>query len=144
MTEILKAILTGFEQVRDQRLMAALGKTPNDAKASRAPYNPSGQALAYVGASADALKRFADVSGIFALLPEAQAVYGNSAGFEFDNLSKALAGAGSDLQGALADPKLRAKLSYAVVVLGSLRDLFQTPLASAAGLTPGFNSLDGD
>ena len=69
MTEILKAILTGLEQVRDHRLLPALGKTPEDAKASRAPYNASGQALAYLAASADALQRFAEASGMLDMLP---------------------------------------------------------------------------
>ena len=32
MTEILKAILTGLEQVREHRLLPALGKTPEDSE----------------------------------------------------------------------------------------------------------------
>ena len=144
MTEILKAILTGLEQMRDQRLVAALGKTPDDAKASRAPYNASGEALAYLEASASALRRFTGTSGILTLLPASQSSYGDSAGFEFSNLDRALEGAGPDLRAALVDPQLRAKLSYATIVLASLRDLFQKRVAVWAGLTAGFNSLDGD
>jgi len=144
MTEILKAILTGLEQVRDQRLLAALGGSPEYSKASRAPYNPSRQALGYMAASADALQRFSDVSGILDLLPASQSSYGSSADFEFDNLKHGLAAAGSDLGAALANPRLRSKLSYSAVVLKSLRDLFERHVAVWAGLTPGFNSLDGD
>ena len=144
MTEILKAILTGLEQVRDHRLMPALGETPEKAKASRAPYNSSGDALLYVAASVEALQRFADISGILALLPPSQSSYGNSVDFEFANLKRTLADASPDLGKALADPQLRAKLRYATIVLKSLRDLFQRHVAVWAGLTPGFNSLDGD
>lgn len=144
MTEILKAILTGLEQVRDQRLLAALGGSPEFSKASRAPYNPSGEALDYMVASADALQRFSDVSGILDLLPASQSSYGSSADFEFSNLKRGLEGAGPDLSKALADPQLRSKLSYAAIVLKSLRDLFERHVAVWAGLTPGFNSLDGD
>jgi predicted lipoprotein len=144
MTEILKAILTGLEQVRDHRLIPALGKDPADSKASRAPYSASHQALAYIGASAEALARFVDTSGILGLLPASEASYGNSADFEFSNLKRGLAGAGPDLRAALADPQLRSKLSYAAIVLQSLRDLFQRHVAVWAGLSPGFNSLDGD
>jgi len=143
-TEILKAILTGLEQLRDQRLAPALGATPEDSKASRAPYYASGEALAYLAASADSLQHFVDASGILELLPASQASYGNSADFEFGNLHRALAAAGPDLKAALADPQLRSKLSYAVIVLQSLRDLFQRHIAVWAGLAPGFNSLDGD
>jgi hypothetical protein len=124
MTEILKAILTGIEQVRDQRLLPALY-----AKASRAPYNASQQALAYIGASADALQRFVDASRILDLLPASQASYGSSADFEFSTLKRGVAGAGPDLQAALDDPQLRSKLSYSSIVLQSLRDLFQRHVA---------------
>jgi uncharacterized protein len=144
MTEILKGILTGLEQLRDHRLVAALGDSPDQAKASRAPYNSSGQALAYMSASADAVKRFADASGILRLLPDNQTSYANSVGFEFRNLEGALGSAGTDLEAALADEALRGKLTYAAVVVQSLRDLFQKRIAVWAGLTVGFNSLDGD
>ncbi|MGH8735093.1 MAG: imelysin family protein, partial [Burkholderiales bacterium] len=43
MTEIVKAIVTGLEQDREHRLLPALGKTPEEGEASRAPYNTSGQ-----------------------------------------------------------------------------------------------------
>jgi predicted lipoprotein len=144
MTEVLKAILTGLEQLRDHRLVPALGETPEKGKASRAPYNTSGAALAYLAASADALQRFVGVSGMLDLLPPSQSTYAQSVEFEFSNLHAALAGAGSDLTAALDDPRLRSKLSYAAIVLRSLRDLFQKRIAVWAGLSTGFNSLDGD
>jgi predicted lipoprotein len=78
------------------------------------------------------------------MLPEDQDGYAASALFEFSNLDHALDGAGGDIAAALADPQLRSKLAYAGIVLTSLRDLFQRHIAVAAGLTPGFNSLDGD
>lgn len=145
MTEILKAILTGIEQVRDQRLHAALGDTPAEARASRAPYNRSGQALAYLRASAQALHDFVEASGILKLAPDEQRWIVNSATFELGNLQRALGALqGDDLEPALADEDERQGLSYAMIVLASLRDLFQRQLAPAAGLTQGFNSLDGD
>ena len=77
-------------------------------------------------------------------MPASQASYGSSADFEFSNLKRGVAGAGPDLQAALDDPQLRSKLSYASIVLQSLRDLFQRHVAVWAGLSPGFNALDGD
>ena len=144
MTEILRAVLTGLEQFRDHRLLPAVAEAPEDAKASRAPYNLSGQALPYLAASADALQRFVESSGILDLVPQEKRWIVNAVSFEFANLKNALAAAGSDLEAALADREKRGKLVYAAIVLASLRDLFQRRLARAAGLTPGFNSLDGD
>jgi predicted lipoprotein len=143
-TEVLKAIVTGLEQLREHRLLPALGTTPEESKASRAPYNTSGEALTHMRASANALQRFTEASGILALLPESQSAYANSVEFEFENLESALEAAGPDLEAALADPQLRSKLAYAAIVLQSLRDLFQQDVGVWAGLTAGFNSLDGD
>ncbi len=143
-TEILKAILTGLEQMRDQRILPAVGTTPEDAKASKAPYSRSGHTMAYLKAESEALQRFVAASGMLEILPEDQDGYAASALFEFSNLDDALDAAGPDIGEALADPKLRGKLVYATIVLASLRDLFQKHIAVAAGLSPGFNSLDGD
>jgi predicted lipoprotein len=144
MTEMVKAIATGLEQEREHRLLPALGKTPEEGKASRAPYNASGQAIPYLAASAEALEKFLRASGLLDMLPADQKSYGDSALFEFGNLKTAFADAGPDLKAALADPQKRSKLSYAAIVLASLRDLVQRHISVAAGLTPGFNSLDGD
>ena len=91
MTEILKAILTGLEQVRDHRLLPALGETPEEAKASRAPYNASGPgAPLHRRVRRTRLQRFVETSGILGLVPEQQAMdYANSVGFEFANLKRA-------------------------------------------------------
>ena len=144
MTEIVKAILTGLESARDHRLLAALGATPAESKASRAPFNLSGEAIPAMQATGGALERFTETSGILTLLPPAQASYGNSIGFEFGNLDRAFAKAGPELATALAEPPRRSALAYAAIVLQSLRDLFQKQVAVWAGLTPGFNAMDGD
>jgi predicted lipoprotein len=144
MTEVLKAILTGLEQMRDHRLRPALGETPEEARASRAPYARSGAALPYLNVSAAALEDFVNASGIVSLAPEEKGWIANSVAFEFANLKRALDAAGPELEAALADTGKYQKLAYAEVVLQSLHDLFQRQLAPAAGLTQGFNSLDGD
>ena len=143
-TEVLKAILTAFEQMRDQRILPAVGATPEDARVSLAPYYRSGHTMAYLRAGSAALQRFVAASGMLEMLPEDQGGYAASALFEFTNLDAALEGAGPDIKAALADPKTRAKLAYAAIVLASLRGNFERHIAVAVGLTPGFNSLDGD
>jgi predicted lipoprotein len=142
--EVLKAILTGLEQLRDQRLLPAVGATPAEAKASRAPYHRSGHTLAYLAASSAALQDFAAASGLLELIPGDQEGYASSVRFEFKNLDAALAAAGPDIGTALTDRQKRGKLVYATIVLKSLRDLFERHIAVGAGLSPGFNSLDGD
>ena len=144
LTEILKGVLTGFEQLRDHRLLAAVGATAEEAKASRAPYNRAGESLPYFAASAAALEEYVETSGLLSLVPEDRKWIANSVRFEFSNLREAFAGAGPDIEAALASPELRQKLVYAAIVLQSLRDLFQNTLSTELGVTGGFNALDGD
>ncbi len=143
-TEILKAVLTALEQMRDQSLLPAVGATPEDAKASLAPYSRSGDTMIYLRAGSAALQRLIDAFGFLDIMPDDQKGYASSVRFEFSNLDRALDGAGTDIEAALADPEGRSKLIYATIVLASLRDLVQKHIAVAVGLSPGFNSLDGD
>ena len=142
--EVLRALLTGLEQMRDQRLYAALGTSPQTSRAERAPYEISGNALPYIRASAIALRRFAAVAGIADVLPTEETRIASSIVSAFDTLDASLDAAGPNLRAALADPDLHKKLEQAALAIVALRDLYQTRLANAAQLTGGFNSLDGD
>jgi len=135
MTEVLRRILTGIEQVRDQRLVAALGKSPDDSKASRRALQSSHEGLDYIAASAERCSVSRRV-GVLGLLPDTQSSYGQLADFEFANLKRALEGSGAELSAALADPQLRSKLSYAAIVLQSLRDLFERHVAVCLASPP--------
>jgi predicted lipoprotein len=143
-TDVLRAILLGLEQLRDERIQPARGPSPEEAKASRAPYWRSGATIAYWRASAAALADYSVDTQLLGLAPPQAAWIAASSAFEFGNLAKALAGVEPPLETALTAHEPRAKLGYALVVLGSLRDIFQSQLPSLSGLTAGFNSLDGD
>ncbi|MBB5752794.1 imelysin family protein [Prosthecomicrobium pneumaticum] len=142
-TEILKAVLLGLEQVRDQRLTPALGADAASAKPSRAPYGRSGATLAYLAASTAAIDRLAQQSGLLGLAPPAWKTLPNAAHFETGNVVEVFETAPA-LDTALTEPKARGKLEYARVVLKGLEELYQVQFAGAAGLSPGFNALDGD
>ena len=56
----------------------------------------------------------------------------------------ALADIGPNLEAALTQPEGRDRLTYVITALASLRTTYGVSIASAAGLSPGFNALDGD
>ena len=99
--------------------------------------------MAYLRSSTEALQKLIEASGILTLVPEGQRAIADSVAFELSNLDRALA-VGDDLEAAIHDTKMRQKLIYAGIVLAGLRDLFQRRIGPSAGLTQGFNSLDGD
>jgi hypothetical protein len=143
--DILRSLLQGLEVLRDQRIQPARGPMPEAAKTSRAPYWRSGSTIAYWRASADALFRYATAAGLTDLAPKPTGdALKHEAEFEFENLRKALGAVEPPLDKALTDPEPREKLGYAMIVLESLRNIFRNQLPGAAGLSPGFNALDGD
>ena len=90
------------------------------------------------------MKSFIDVSGILSALPHTESELLASYETLFSDARSALDAAGPELTAALAAADKRQSLSDAADALASLRTLFQMQIAPALGLTPGFNSLDGD
>ncbi|MYZ49261.1 imelysin family protein [Propylenella binzhouense] len=144
LTELLKAELTGLEQTPDQRIRPALGDSPETARPRAAPYYRSGSTAEYWHATARALTSFAEKSEMMSLLPKEKSWIANSVAFEFDNLTRTLGALTPPVETILTDPAQRDKVSYALVVFSSLKNLFHDQYSPAVGLSPGFNALDGD
>lgn len=142
--EILKALLTGIEQVRDLAITPALGATPEDARPLRFPYVRSGDTLALIAANITGLRQLIEASGIADNLRPEQSWLRTSLLFELGNAERVLKSIDEPPMEMAADPKSRAKLNYVRITLGSIRDTIAGPLASAVGLNVGFNALDGD
>ncbi len=146
LTDALRALLHGLEVLRDQRIQPARGPMPEAAKASRAPYWRSASSIDYWRASSDALSRYAAAMGLTRLVADADASHAleSASEFEFRNLAGALGAVSPPLDQALTEAQPRGKLGYALLVLQSLRAIYQTQLPAASGIQPGFNALDGD
>jgi len=143
--EVLKASLTGLEQIRDLALRPAMGDAPDKAKPNRFPYARSGETVAYLVAAVTAQRDLIQVSGIAADLPEADAWAGRSVDFELRQAERTVAGlAGDDVAAIATVPALRGKLDYVTIALASVRATMATTIASDLGLSVGFNALDGD
>ena len=144
LTELLKAILTGVEQMADQRIRPALGEDAASARPQLAPYHRSGATAEYLVASALGLQEFVAKSDIMTLLPADKGWIANSVSFEIENLITALRGLSGPAEALFTDPDQRGKARYAQGVLSSLKSLFHDQFSPAVGLSPGFNALDGD
>ncbi len=143
--EVLKASLTGLEQIRDLALRPALGDAPDKAKPNRFPYAKAGDTVAYLEAAIAAQRALIDESGIAAGLPEQDAWAERSVDFELRQAERTVAGlAGKDLAAIATEPPLRGKLDYVTIALASVRTTMATTIAADLGLSVGFNALDGD
>ena len=103
MTEILKAILTGLEQVRDQRLLAALGGSPESSKAAAPPTIRLARRSA-IWRPPPTPSNASPMSLAFSICYRRPNRAMAAPDFEFNNLKHGLAAAGPDLGAALADP----------------------------------------
>ncbi len=144
MSELHGALVTGLQMVQDLKLKPVLGADPNAARPLAAPFRRAGLTMAALTADLRALKSFAGTAAFARSLPPEQDWLGGSMAFEFDQGLAAVATMDLPIDEAVYDGAARARLGYAVVVLGHLRDLTQQDLAAALGLTVGFNALDGD
>lgn len=143
--EVLKASLTGLEQIRDLALRPAMGDAPDKAKPNRFPYARSGATVAYLTAAIQAQRDLIDASGIAADLPEQDAWAQSSVDFELSQAERTVAAlAGNDVAAIATEPALRGKLDYVTIALASVRTTMATTIAADLGLSVGFNALDGD
>lgn len=143
-TEILKALSTGLEMLRDQRLLPAMGKTAEEAKASRLPFVTSGDTGAFLAAEIDAIARLFTASGLGDGLPADYDWAGGSLLFELQNADTVLAKLPVPVADALVTDSGRQALIAVRNALGAARERLVQDVAVGNGLTVGFNALDGD
>lgn len=141
--ELLKAVLTGFVQLRDQRLLAALAKE-GGARPEKLPYWRSGGTDAYLEATLAALKQFVDLFDLPGLADPDMASAKSSIDVQFKRAEEGLAMAGHPLRQTIATPAGRAGVQQLLAAMKIVQDLIGVQLAPAAGLSVGFNALDGD
>ncbi|XWN34284.1 MAG: imelysin family protein [Devosia sp.] len=142
--DILQAAATQLELVGAQKLTAAIGKTPGDAKPKRAPFWRSDLTLPMVAANVDAVRRLLE-GGVGDLLEDDTLV--RSALFELAQVDRALAPlleSGEPFVSLAQDPDAHRRLAYAAIPLGAAQRLIAARIQGALGLAAGFNALDGD
>lgn len=143
-TEILKAVSTGLEMLRDQRLLPALGKTAAEAKASRLPFVASGDTTAFLVAEIQGLSRLFAASGLGDGLSADYDWAGGSLVFELQNAATTLTKLQVPLATAIGTDDGRQALLAVRNALGAARERLVQEVAAGNGLTVGFNALDGD
>ena len=142
--ELFKTFTTGIEMVRDQKMAKALGAKPDQARPQLAPFWRSDLSFANM---ADNLQ---SVRELFAKGGFAQVVHDNSPGvedsivFDLNHAIEVLRGLDKPITQAVHNEDLRAKLEALRVSLKSAATTAGDIISRSAGLTFGFNAMDGD
>src|SRR5262245_42011983 len=142
--ELYKAFASGIELVRDQKLAKALGSSPSAARPKLAPFWRSGLTFPNM------IGNLGGVRLLFAKGGFAQVVKGDSPGvensilFDLDHAIDVLKAINQPFAEAATNEETRAKLEALRVGLKSAGQTADDIIARSAGLSFGFNAMDGD
>jgi predicted lipoprotein len=142
--ELFKTFTAGIETVRDQKMAKALGPKPEQARPQLAPFWRSGLSFANM---ADNL---VSARELFAKGGFAQVVHDDSPGvedsivFDLNHAIEVLQGIDKPIAEAVHDVDIRAKLEALRVSLKAAATTAGDMISRGAGLTFGFNAMDGD
>lgn len=146
--EALEAVIGvfphGVEMLRDTRLLPFLGTDAKDAAPKSALLWRSGLAIPMIAASFKGMADYFEIAQFGNLLREDTRWLASSIQFEFANMARTLDAVSQPVEIAAADPALRGRLMYAVIVSRSLQRLIGEEMTGALGLSVGFSALDGD
>ncbi len=144
--DFMRAATEQLQVVRDLKIGASIGDTPEKAKPKRAPFWRSGLTLAAIMANLRGVEAMMSV-GLDDLLPDEHARYAGAVAFELKqakNTLDALIADGGPWLDVAAETEGHQKLSYVMIPLAGATRVIAENYPAALGLTLGFNSLDGD
>ena len=142
--ELFKTFTAGIEWVRDQKFAKTLGPKLEQARPQLAPFWRSGQSFANMAGN------LAGVRDLFAKGGFAKVVHQESAGvedsvvFDLDHAIEVLRGINKPIADAVRNEELRGKLEALRISLKAASTTAGDMISRGAGLTFGFNAMDGD
>lgn len=142
--ELFKAFSGGIELVRDQKLGKPLGESEARARPRLAAFWRSDLAFANMTGNLEAVRALF-VDGGFAAIVEGESPgVEKSILFDLYRVIKILDAEKAPIAEAVREPAQRNKLEALRVALKSARETASTLIAQGAGLSFGFNAMDGD
>jgi len=142
--ELYKAFATGIELVRDQKLAKALGSSPSVARPKLAPFWRSGLSFPNMIGNLDGVRLLFAEGGFAQVVKLDSPGVENSILFDLDHAIDVLEGINQPFAEAVTDEDTRAKLDALRVGLKSASATAGDIIARSAGLSFGFNAMDGD
>ncbi len=142
--EIAKAFLVGLERLRDIRIAGPLGLGRKTARRTRAAFEPSGLSTRALAAYLEGLVALFAKGGLQARIEGHEAGMGKAILADLTQALTQLQSIATPMQQAAETPETENKLIAIGFPLKNARAETSRVLAEAAGLSLGFNALDGD
>jgi len=142
--ELFKAFTSGIELVRDQKLGKPLGTSPETARPRLAAFWRSDLTFPNMAGNLEGVRTLFAKGGFADVVAAESPGVENSVLFDLDRAIDVLGTVDQPIAEVVKDEELRAKLEALRVALKSARDTASSMIARGAGLSFGFNALDGD
>jgi predicted lipoprotein len=142
--ELFKSFASGIELVRDQKLGKPLGAKPEEAKPKLAAFWRSGLTFPNMVGNLEGIRLLFAKGGFAQVVADDSPGVENSILFDLDHAIEVLKGIDKPFAEVAVDENTRAKLEALRVGLKSAAQTAGDIIARNAGLSFGFNALDGD
>jgi predicted lipoprotein len=142
--ELFKSFTAGIELVRDQKLGKPLGASPEEARPKLAAFWRSGQSLANAAGNLEGVRALFAKGGLAQVVADDSPGVEKSVLFDLGHAIEILNGIGKPMAEVVGDADLRTKIEALRVSLKSAGKTAADAIARGAGLSFGFNAMDGD
>jgi uncharacterized protein len=142
--ELFKSLTSGIELVRDQKLGKPLGASPAQARPELAAFWRSGLSLASAAGNLEGLRILFANGGFAQIVADESPGVENSILFDLDHAIDVLSRIDEPIAEVAKDEALRGKIEALRVSLKSAEQTAAAMISRGAGLSFGFNALDGD
>ncbi len=142
--EIAKSFLAGLGIVRDIRIAGPLGLQRKSARRNRAAFERSGLSTRAITANLEGLVKMYEKAGLMERIGAHEAGMGKAIQSDLVQSLKTLRSISLPMKAAVEDPDAEDKLMAVGFPLRNARGQASRVLAQGAGLSLGFNALEGD
>jgi hypothetical protein len=142
--EFARALITGLQMVQDRQVAPLIAAETTPDKRPRLPFATSGLSADYVAASVASLQALYEAMGLSATVPKAKDWMPRWITTAFKRLAEDAPAAVREKPSGGKDPERLRDLRFVRFHVEGIRKLVGRELAPLAGLTIGFNELDGD
>ncbi len=142
--ELFKALSASIESVRDQKLGKPLGESSERARPRLAAFWRSGLTFSNVVDNLQGVRTLFVEGGFAAIVAAQSPGVEDSILFDLDRVINVLGALDRPIAEAVSDEVWRAKLEALRVALKSARETAGDMISRGAGLSFGFNAMDGD
>jgi hypothetical protein len=142
--EFARALTTGLQMIQDRQVAPLIAAQATPGKTPRLPFARSGLSADYVAAAIASCKALYEVMGLADDVPRDKVWMPRWITTAFKRLAHDAPAAIEEKAGKDKDPERKRSLRFLRFHVEGIRKLVGRELAPLAGLTMGFNELDGD